>query len=203
MDPLNLMKKEKIVAVLRGKSYEEAVEKVEALYRGGIKIIEITFTVPEADKVIESLSNKWEDVLIGAGTVLDVGMCRKAIGSGARFVVSPHVDEEISRECEEEGVPYFPGVMTPTEVVKALKMGRKMLKLFPGSALGPSYVKALKGPFPDVEFMPTGGVSLENVCEWLKAGCFAVGVGSQLVKGSPNEVEENARRFLEKIGVCG
>ncbi len=201
-DILELMKEEKIIAVLRGKNYKEAIEKAEALYKGGIKLIEITFTIPDAEKVIETLTDRWKDAIIGAGTVLNEEMCSRAVEGGARFVVSPHVDEKISETCEKHGIPYFPGVMTPTEVVKALRMGRKALKLFPGSALGPSYVKALKGPFPQIEVMPTGGVSLDNVCEWLNAGCFAVGVGSQLTKGELKEIEEKARQFRAKIREC-
>jgi len=198
---LELMKRDKIIAVLRARSQKEAIQKAIAIFKGGIRLIEITFTVPGADEIIRELVSELEDAVIGAGTVLNAEMCEKALKSGARFVVSPHVDEEISIVCGER-VLYIPGIMTPTEVVKALKMSRTILKLFPGSALGPLYVKALKGPFPSVDIMPTGGVDLDNVCDWLNAGCFAVGVGSSLTRGTVHEVEEKARKFMMKIHEC-
>jgi len=134
--------------------------------------------------------------------VLDVDMCRKAIESGAQFIVSPHLDEDISKYCKEKGVFYMPGVMTPTEIVKALKLGHKILKLFPGEVLKPTFVKAMKGPFPEVEFVPTGGVSLENLHEWFEAGVLAVGVGTALTKGTPDEVKQKAQTFVEKVRGC-
>lgn len=192
-----------IVAVLRASSVEEAKEKAMAIFEGGIKIIEVTFTVPNADSVIRELSSlKEKGAWIGAGTVLDVDMCRKAIESGAQFIVSPHLDEDISKYCKEKGVFYMPGVMTPTEIVKALKLGHKILKLFPGEVLKPTFVKAMKGPFPEVEFVPTGGVSLENLHEWFEAGVLAVGVGTALTKGTPDEVKQKAQMFVEKVRGC-
>ncbi len=198
-----LFKKHKIVAVLRANSVEEAKEKALAVFEGGVHLIEITFTVPDADTVIKELSFlKEKGAIIGAGTVTSVEQCRKAVESGAEFIVSPHLDEEISQFCKEKGVFYMPGVMTPTELVKAMKLGHTILKLFPGEVVGPQFVKAMKGPFPNVKFVPTGGVNLDNVCEWFKAGVLAVGVGSALVKGTPDEVREKAKAFVEKIRGC-
>lgn len=198
-----LFKKHQIVAVMRASSVEEAKEKALAVFEGGVRMIEITFTVPDADKVIREISFlKEKGAVVGAGTVTSVEQCKKAIESGAEFIVSPHLDEEISRFCREKGIFYMPGVMTPTELVRAMKLGHTILKLFPGEVLGPTFVKAMKGPFPNVKFVPTGGVNLDNVCEWFKAGVLAVGVGSALVKGTPDEVKEKARAFVEKIRGC-
>jgi len=198
-----LFKKHRIVAVMRASSVEEAKEKALAVFEGGVRMIEITFTVPDADKVIREISFlKEKGAVVGAGTVTSVEQCKKAIESGAEFIVSPHLDEEISRFCKEKGIFYMPGVMTPTELVRAMKLGHTILKLFPGEVLGPTFVKAMKGPFPNVKFVPTGGVNLDNVCEWFKAGVLAVGVGSALVKGTADEVREKARAFVEKIRGC-
>ncbi|PLV57655.1 bifunctional 4-hydroxy-2-oxoglutarate aldolase/2-dehydro-3-deoxy-phosphogluconate aldolase [Thermotoga sp. SG1] len=198
-----LFKKHRIVAVMRASSVEEAKEKALAVFEGGVRMIEITFTVPDADKVIREISFlKEKGAVVGAGTVTSIEQCKKAIENGAEFIVSPHLDEEISRFCKEKGVFYMPGVMTPTELVKAMKLGHTILKLFPGEVLGPTFVKSMKGPFPGVKFVPTGGVNLDNVCEWFKAGVLAVGVGSALVKGTPDEVREKARAFVEKIRGC-
>ncbi|AJG40743.1 2-dehydro-3-deoxyphosphogluconate aldolase [Thermotoga sp. RQ7] len=198
-----LFKKHQIVAVMRASSVEEAKEKALAVFEGGVRMIEITFTVPDADKVIREISFlKEKGAVVGAGTVTSVEQCKKAIESGAEFIVSPHLDEEISRFCKEKGIFYMPGVMTPTELMRAMKLGHTILKLFPGEVLGPTFVKAMKGPFPNVKFVPTGGVNLDNVCEWFKAGVLAVGVGSALVKGTPDEVKEKARAFVEKIRGC-
>ena len=164
--------------------------------------MEVTFTVPKAEEVMMKIKEDVEGVIVGAGTVLDENTCRAALKSGAEFIVSPHIDEGISKVCEEEGVLYVPGIMTPTEVVRSMRMNRIILKVFPGSTLSPSHVKALKGPFPNVEFIPTGGVNLENICEWFEVGCIAVGIGTSLTKGSIDEVEEKAQKFIEKIRGC-
>nr|8CUS_B Chain B, I432-1(NaCl) Chain B [synthetic construct]8CUT_B Chain B, I432-1(Imd) Chain B [synthetic construct] len=198
-----LFKKHKIVAVLRANSVEEAKEKALAVFRGGVHLIEITFTVPDADTVIKELSFlKEKGAIIGAGTVTSLEQCQKAVESGAEFIVSPHLDPEISKFCKINGVFYMPGVMTPTELVKAMKLGHTILKLFPGEVVGPQFVKAMKGPFPNVKFVPTGGVNDQNVCEWFKAGVLAVGVGSALVKGTPEQVEMLAVLFVAKIAGC-
>ncbi|MCD6551440.1 bifunctional 4-hydroxy-2-oxoglutarate aldolase/2-dehydro-3-deoxy-phosphogluconate aldolase [Thermotoga sp.] len=198
-----LLKKHRIIAVMRASSVEEAKEKALAVFEGEVRLIEITFTVPDADSAIREISFlKKKGAVVGAGTVTSVEQCKRAIESGAEFIVSPHLDEEISRFCKEKGVFYMPGVMTPTEIVKAMKLGHRILKLFPGELLGTRFVRAMRGPFPEIKFVPTGGVNLDNVCEWFEAGVLAVGVGSALVKGTPNEVREKARKFIEKIRGC-
>ena len=202
VNEMNLMdgiKREKIIVVLRAPSVDEGIERAEKVISLGLKLIEVTFTVPNADRVLKELSEKHQDIVFGAGTVLSPDECERAISSGAKFVVSPHLDEEISECASEKSVPYFPGVMTPTEVVKALKMGRDILKLFPSSTLGVKYMKALSGPFPNVRFIPTGGVNPENFCDWIRAGSVAVGVGSFIFKG---DIEENVKALLRAREEC-
>ncbi len=199
MEIIDKIKKEKIIVVLRAPSIDEGIERAEKVILLGLKLIEVTFTVPDADKVLKKLSEKHPNVIFGAGTVLSSNECERAISSGAKFVVSPHLDEDISKCAFEKGVSYFPGVMTPTEVVKALRMGRDILKLFPSSTLGVKYMKALSGPFPKVEFIPTGGVNSENLCEWIKAGSVAVGVGSFIFKGY---IEKNVKALLKAREEC-
>jgi len=187
------LKKEKLIAVLRATSAEKCLEFAKQCYEGGIRILEITFTVPNAPEVIGNLSEQFPDAIIGAGTVLDVEAYKAAVKSGARFIVSPHLSEQMALLAE---VPYLPGIMTPTEYMKARTLGCEVVKVFPGSVLKPSFIKALLGPFPEMKAVPTGGVSLDNIEEWLNAGAFAVGVGSSLTKGN---VKENAEKFVEIV----
>ena len=165
-------------------SAEKAEKAVEALYRGGLTVVELTFTAPYAHTVLEGLTQKYRGrMTIGAGTVLDEVTARIAILSGAEFLVTPNVDPAVIRLANRYGVPCLSGVSTPTELVKALECGVDVAKLFPASSFKTSAVKDLKGPFPNAEIMPTGGVSLSNVREWLDAGAFACGVGGELVAG--------------------
>ncbi|MBP1915982.1 bifunctional 4-hydroxy-2-oxoglutarate aldolase/2-dehydro-3-deoxy-phosphogluconate aldolase [Lederbergia galactosidilytica] len=194
------------VAVIRADSKEEAMKISAACIQGGIKGIEITFTTPEADKVMKDLSRQYEDdsnIVIGAGTVLDAVTARIAILAGAQFVVSPSFDTETARLCNLYQIPYMPGCMTVTEIKQALESGVDIIKLFPGSAFGPDYVKAIKAPLPQVNIMPTGGVSLENITQWLENGCVAVGIGGQLIAPAKNgeyeKITENARQYMQKI----
>ncbi|MFA5006782.1 MAG: bifunctional 2-keto-4-hydroxyglutarate aldolase/2-keto-3-deoxy-6-phosphogluconate aldolase [Candidatus Izemoplasmatales bacterium] len=194
-----------VVAVVRAQSEDQAVRIAEACVQGGIAAIEITFTVPGAPAVIAALSARFSaaPLLIGAGTVLDATAADAAIAAGARFLVGPNFAPEVALRAAAADVPYLPGTLTPTEMAAAIAAGCTHLKLFPGSAFGPSYVKAVKGPFPHVEIMPTGGVSLENVGEWIKAGVFAVGVGSELTgpakTGDYAGVERLAREFVTAV----
>ena len=200
---LNKIADSLVVAVIRAKSTEEAVKISNACIAGGIKAIEVTFTVDDAPEVIKGLSREYKNqgLLIGAGTVLDSETARLAIISGAKFIVSPAFDLETAKLCHRYQVPYLPGCQTITEMIKAMEAGCDIIKLFPGNAFGPSYVKAVKGPLPFINLMPTGGVSLDNVNEWIKAGCVAVGVGGELTKpaqsGHFDLVTENAKAFLK------
>lgn len=195
-----------VVAVVRADTKEEAINISSACIDGGISGIEITFTVAEADTVIKELAKMHKDsqkVVIGAGTVLDEATARLAILAGAQFVVSPAFDGSVAKLCNRYQIPYLPGCMTITEIVKALEAGVDMVKLFPGSTLKPDFVKAVKGPFPDVNIMPTGGVSLDNVQHWIKAGCTVVGVGGNLIApaktGEFGKITEVAQAYVEKV----
>lgn len=195
-----------VVAVVRADSKEEAVTISEACVKGGIKGIEVTFTVQGADEVIKDLVSIYknnQDVVVGAGTVLDSTTARIAILAGAQFVVSPAFDEETARLCNLYQVPYMPGCMTITEMKRALEAGVDIVKLFPGSNFGPDFVKGVKAPLPQVNIMPTGGVSLENVDQWIKNGCVAVGVGGNLLApaktGDFELITEYAKQYVEKV----
>ncbi|MDD6239997.1 MAG: bifunctional 2-keto-4-hydroxyglutarate aldolase/2-keto-3-deoxy-6-phosphogluconate aldolase [Eubacteriales bacterium] len=193
-----------VVAVIRADSVEKAVRLGKAAAEGGIVGLEITFTVPGAEEVIETL-NKEKDApyIVGAGTVLDAPTARTAILKGAHFIVSPSFDKEVAETCNLYQVPYFPGCMTPREVVDALKAGADIIKIFPGSAVGPSYFKALHGPFPQANLLPSGGVDLDNVKDWIKNGAIAVSAGSSLTApaktGDYEKVTEIARQFVEEV----
>lgn len=177
-----------VVAVLRGESPEEVVESAEQAIAGGIKVIEVTMTVPFALTAVEQLAKKYslhaEDpskfAVIGVGTVLDSETARVAILSGAEFVVGPSLNPETVKLCNRYRVPIMPGTMTIKEIQEALELGVDIVKLFPGNMFTPSIIKAIKGPLPQANIMPTGGVSLDNLGEWIKAGAVAVGIGSDL-----------------------
>ena len=199
------VKQEGVVVVIRGDSVEQAIKTVEACYAGGIKIMEVTFTVPNADQIIKTLVEKYKgtDMIVGAGTVLDPETARAAILAGAQFVVSPALKVETIKLCNRYGVAVMSGIFTPTEAITALEYGVDILKLFPGDVATPKGLKALKGPLPQANIMPTGGVSLENVEEWFKAGAYAVGAGSFITKGAKSgdykAVEDISREFVNKV----
>jgi 2-dehydro-3-deoxyphosphogluconate aldolase / (4S)-4-hydroxy-2-oxoglutarate aldolase len=209
MKKLNILSKVTecgVVAVVRADSKEEAVKISEACVRGGIQGIEVTFTVQGADEVIKELASMYKDhsnVVIGAGTVLDSTTARIAILAGAEFLVSPAFDEETAKLCNLYQVPYMPGCMTITEIKRALEAGVDIVKLFPGNAFGPEFVKSVKAPLPQVNIMPTGGVDLDNVEQWIKNGCVAVGVGGNLVApaktGEYEKITEYAKQYIAKV----
>lgn len=190
-----------IVAVVRSETIEEGIRISKACVEGGIPAIEITYTVPGATDVIKALKEEFtsDELVIGAGTVLDPATARIAILAGSEFVVSPAFDEETAKLCNLYQVPYMPGCMTITEITKAMQYGADIVKLFPGNAFGPSFVKAVKAPLPQANIMPTGGVSLENIDEWFKNGVVAVGAGGKLASGSSEDIIATAKAFVEKI----
>lgn len=197
-----------VVAVVRAESAEKAVKITDACIAGGVPAIEMTFTVPKAHKVIEELSNHYNenDIILGAGTVLDSETARIAILSGAQYIVSPYFDEETIKLCNRYAVPCMPGCMTIHDVVRALELGCDIIKLFPGDAFGPGMVKAIKGPIPQANIMPTGGVDVNNVGEWIKAGVVAVGAGSSLTAGAKTGnyelITETAKQFIENVKIA-
>ncbi|WP_318615244.1 bifunctional 4-hydroxy-2-oxoglutarate aldolase/2-dehydro-3-deoxy-phosphogluconate aldolase [Sporosarcina sp. YIM B06819] len=203
---LNRVIESGVVAVVRADSKEQAILIAEACVKGGISIIEITFTIRDADVVIKELDAHFanqQEVVIGAGTVLDDSTARIAMLAGAKFIVSPSFDEQTARICNLYQVPYMPGCMTITEMKHALGYGVDIIKLFPGDAFGPEFVKAVKAPLPQVNIMPTGGVNLDNVEQWIKNGCVAVGIGGNLIApaktGEYEKITGNAKQYVQKV----
>lgn len=194
-----------VVAVIRAENEEKAIKISEACINGGVPAIELTFTVPGAAECIKTLKNTFpaDKLIIGAGTVLDSETARIAILAGAEYIVSPGFDLDTAKLCNRYQIPYLPGCVTITEIIRAMEAGCDIVKLFPGSLAGPSYVKAVKGPLPQVNIMPTGGVSLSNVGDWIKAGVIAVGTGSDLTgpakHGDYEGVTALAKQFVEAV----
>lgn len=203
---LNRIQKAGIIAVVRGDSAKLAEKTADAVIKGGVTGIELTFTVPHADKVITNLTEKYsdkKDVIIGAGTVLDAVSARIAIINGAEFIVSPSYNSEVAKMCNLYEIPYTPGCMTPTEVQSAFETGADLIKIFPGSVVSPKMISAIKGPFPYAAIMPTGGVNLENMETWFKSGVTLVGAGSNLTgpaeKGDFAAVTAMAKKYHDKL----
>ncbi|GFP75596.1 bifunctional 4-hydroxy-2-oxoglutarate aldolase/2-dehydro-3-deoxy-phosphogluconate aldolase [Clostridium fungisolvens] len=203
---LKALEKCGVVAVVRGNTKEVGVNISEACIKGNVKAIEVTYTNKFANDIIKELSDKYEnddEVVVGAGTVLDPETARLAILSGAKYIVSPSFSEETARLCNRYKVPYIPGVMTINEIVKAHEIGVDVVKVFPGNAFGPSYIGAIKGPLPYANIMVTGGVNLENIDVWKKAGVDLVGIGGELNKlgedGKFDEITELCSRYVEKF----
>ncbi|MCB2290579.1 bifunctional 4-hydroxy-2-oxoglutarate aldolase/2-dehydro-3-deoxy-phosphogluconate aldolase [Clostridium sp. CS001] len=195
-----------IVAVIRATSKEEGIKVVEAVKKGGITALEITMTVPGAVEIIKELSEIYKDdenMLIGAGTVLDPETARACILAGAKYIVSPSLNVETVKLCNRYRIAVMPGVMTVKEAIEALELGVEIIKVFPGNAFGPSIISSFKGPLPQANFMPTGGVSLDNVKDWINAGAVAVGTGGDLTKGAKTGnyelVTETAAKFVEAV----
>ena len=194
-----------LLAVVRGESRAAALEVVSALIEGGVLGIEITFTTPEAPRVIRDLDEEYGDrILLGAGTVTTYEQVEQSAEAGATFLVSPGSDPVLLPAMLGTGLLVLPGTLTPSEIMLARRLGAPAVKLFPGSSGGPSYLKTLLGPFPNVPFVPTGGVSQENMVDWFAAGAFSVGAGGALAPPSlgrrdRGEVVENARRFAEAV----
>lgn len=201
---LQQIKKVGLVPVLRAPSAEIAVAAAQAIEKGGVPVVEVTMTVPGAIEVIrEMVKSSQGRVLVGAGTVLDPETARACMLVGAQFVVSPSLNVKTIEMCRRYGVPVIPGALTPTEVVTAWEAGADVVKVFPCSAVGgPKYLAALKGPLPQIDLIPTGGVSLATAADFLAAGAFALGVGGDLVdtkaiaEGKPEVVTESARKYL-------
>ncbi|MDI3547282.1 MAG: 2-dehydro-3-deoxyphosphogluconate aldolase / (4S)-4-hydroxy-2-oxoglutarate aldolase [Halanaerobiales bacterium] len=194
-----------IVAVVRAENPEQALKIAEAVKAGGIQAIEITMTVPGAIDVIKELAETYSnnEILIGAGSVLDAETARSCILAGAEYIVGPALNEELVRLCNRYQKVVMPGAMSVTEVVKAMEAGADVVKVFPATLFGPKIIKAIKGPLPQAPLLPTGGVNVDNVAEWIKAGSFAVGVGSALTAGAKREdyeeVTETAKEFIKRI----
>lgn len=190
-----------VIPVVRATSADEAMRAIDAIREGGISVLEITMTVPGAVSVIEIVSARYgNDALVGAGTVLDPETATACISAGAQFVVSPALNLETIACCQRHDVAVMPGALTPTEVVQAWNAGADFVKVFPAGAVGgPSYLKALKAPLPQIELVPTGGVSLKTAADFIKAGAAALGVGADLVSGQASLITERAKQFVEIV----
>ena len=205
------MKEDCLVAVVRAKNKEQGEKVIDAVIAGGINFIEITMTMDEGNPVefIQFMSEKYrnnERIVIGAGTVLDPETARAVILAGANYVVSPGLNVDTIKLCNRYRVPMLPGVMSPTEAITALEAGCDIIKVFPGNVVGPEAISSFKGPLPQGDFMPSGGVDVDNVDKWLKAGACAVGTGSSLTKGAATgdfaAVTEKAMEFVEAVAAA-
>jgi 2-dehydro-3-deoxyphosphogluconate aldolase/(4S)-4-hydroxy-2-oxoglutarate aldolase len=179
-----------LIPIVRTATFEEALRVAESIIASGIGLLEITMTVPNARRVIEQLASRFgESVLVGAGTVLDVEGCSAALGAGAEFIVTPALDPQVIEITRRHDKPCIPGALTPTEIMAAWRAGADLVKVFPcGPVGGPRYIRALKGPFPQIDLVPTGGVNLETTPEYIRAGAAALAVGSELI--NPKAVRE-------------
>ncbi|MCR2821970.1 bifunctional 4-hydroxy-2-oxoglutarate aldolase/2-dehydro-3-deoxy-phosphogluconate aldolase [Lederbergia panacisoli] len=183
MNIIKRLEKEKIIVIVRGINHKDSIPLAEALVEGGIRFIEVTMNTEGALEIISEWRThfKHDDVFIGAGTVLDVEMASSAIRAGAQYLVTPNLDEDVVELACREGIEIFPGVMTPTEIMKAIKAGAKAVKLFPMGALGLNYLKEIRATLSDVKIIATGGVDLGNIQDYFKHGVIGVGIGSNII----------------------
>jgi 2-dehydro-3-deoxyphosphogluconate aldolase/(4S)-4-hydroxy-2-oxoglutarate aldolase len=198
-----------IVAVIRLKDPARLRAVVDAMAEGGVRALEVTMTVPRAVEMIGELAPRLPPgFLLGAGTVTDAATARAVIDAGASFVVSPVFRPEVIAACHERGVPAMPGCFSPTEILAAHDCGADIVKLFPATALGPQFIKDVRAPLPQVKLMPTGGVTIDNAGDWIRAGAAAVGIGSALVDakaidaGHFEVIAGNARRLVENVAAA-
>lgn len=195
-----------LLAVIRGPSKELTLEMVAALVAGGVTGIEITYTTPNAAEVVAALAQRFGDeIVLGMGTLIQPAQAAEAAQAGAQFLVSPHTEPALAQAMVATGLPVMMGALTPSEVMASVQLGSDVVKLFPGSLGGPAYMKALKGPFPNIPMMPTGGVDIDNIADWFAAGAVAVGAGSQLcpkslaAAGKFDEITAIARSFVTAV----
>ncbi len=206
LNVLNQIAQAGIIAIMRAKSSDQLIAAAEAIQLGGVNVIEVTMTTPGALDVIQKATERYgQDVLFGAGTVLDPETARQAILAGAQFIVCPTFKHETVELCKRYSVPVMPGAYTPTEILTAWEAGADMIKVFPADTLGPAFIKAVKAPLPQVKLVPTGGVSLANIADFFRAGVEAVGIGSELINNTLletrdfNALTERARQFVAAV----
>ncbi len=195
-----------IVAIIRATSGDQLVNVARALYEGGIDVIEVTFSVPNVLEILAAVrKDLGQKILLGAGTVLDPETCRAALLAGAEFIVSPSLNLDVIKLCKRYGKLVMPGAFTPTEIVTAWEAGADIVKLFPADCVGPNYLKALRGPLPQVRILPTGGVDLKTLPDFFKAGACAVGLGGQLVEkaavesGNMTRIRDLAAQYVALV----
>ena len=207
MDTLNTIKETKIIAIIRNAKPDDILPIVKSLYKSGIRAIEITMNSPKALESIELVATEMKDkVVVGAGTVLDAESARLAILSGATFILSPTLNKETIQMTKKYGAVSIPGALSPTEILDAYEYGGDIIKVFPTTSMGPEYIKDLQGPLPQIPLLPTGGIDLNNIEQFMKAGAVGVGLGSSLVntKLEANEeyyknLEETAKQFRDTV----
>ncbi|HXN35161.1 MAG TPA: bifunctional 4-hydroxy-2-oxoglutarate aldolase/2-dehydro-3-deoxy-phosphogluconate aldolase [Opitutaceae bacterium] len=178
---LQRIRNEKVIALIRADSSDSLLECARALLAGGLGVIELTMTTPNAIAVLAKVSRELPGITLGLGTVLDAGVASEGVAAGARFIVTPCVRPDVIAACRGQDVPVLAGALTPTEVANSWDMGADVIKIFPAEFFGPAYIKSLRGPFPKIELLPTGGVTPQTVGEFLRAGAFATAAGSSLI----------------------
>jgi 2-dehydro-3-deoxyphosphogluconate aldolase / (4S)-4-hydroxy-2-oxoglutarate aldolase len=191
-----------VIAVLRSREAKGLAQVARALHDGGVRTLEITLTTPGAVAGIAELAHGGEGMLVGAGTVLDAAAARSVVDAGARFVVSPVLEPEVMRVCRDHNVPCIPGAFTPTEILQAWRAGAALVKLFPAAAVGPGFVRDLLAPLPFLRIVPSGGVTLDSVGDWIRAGVAAVSLGSALLSGPAAELTARARAFVSAVATA-
>jgi 2-dehydro-3-deoxyphosphogluconate aldolase/(4S)-4-hydroxy-2-oxoglutarate aldolase len=206
IEDLNRVLQTGIVAILRVPTHDQLASVARALFEGGIDVIEVTFTVPNALEILAAVKKELGNrVLLGMGTVLDPESARAALFAGAEFIVSPSLNLDVIRLCHRYDKVVMPGAFTPTEILAAWEAGAEIVKVFPSDCVGPGYLKALRGPFPQIRLMPTGGVNLETLPAFIKAGACAVGVGGSVVEpqairdGNFAQLRELAAQYVQAI----
>ncbi len=202
MDVLDQLLASGVIAVLRARDMKGLTEVARALHAGGVSALEITLTTSGAVDGIAELSRAGDGMLIGAGTVLDAAAARSVLDAGARFVVSPTLEPDVVRVCHDRNIPCIPGAFTPTEILGAWRAGASLVKLFPGGVLGPGFLRDLLAPLPFLRVVPSGGVTLQRVGEWIRAGAAAVSVGSALVGAPPAELGTRARAYVTAVATA-
>ena len=207
-DLLDAIRRHRLIAILRGFDSDRIVPLAEALFEGGIRLIEVTMNTPDAERQLRALAERAEGRWhVGAGTVLDAASARRALECGATYFVTPNVDEEVMAFAAGAGVDILPGALTPTEIARAHKLGARAVKLFPASRLGPGYIRDLQGPLPHIPLVAVGGVDLDNAATYLEAGAVGLGLGSKLLdkqalrEGNYAVITERAREFVRAAGL--
>ena len=205
-EQMKIIRETGIVAIVRGTGIDSLLKIAEALSEGGVRVIEVTLNTPGAIEMIGQLEKEFGDeMLIGAGTVLDPETARAVILAGAKFVIGPTLNLDVNKLCNRYNTVYIPGVLTPNEIISAWEAGAQVVKVFPAGTLGPRYIKELRGPLAQVEMMPVGGVTVDNAAEFIKAGATALGIGGELVDRNAVEtgrfelLTEKAHRFIEAV----
>ena len=188
-----------VIAVLRARETKGLTQVARALHDGGVRALEITLTTPGAVASIAELAQAGDGMLVGAGTVLDAAGARSVVDAGARFVVSPTLEPDVIRVCRDGNVPCIPGAFTPTEMLTAWRAGAALVKLFPAAAVGPGFVRDVLAPLPFLRIVPSGGVTLDNVGDWIRAGAAAVSLGSALLRAPTAELTDRARAFVTAV----